>query len=258
MSQRIFTLICLFLLALTSVSAETMTGGVTKSGASNVVVDSATGQPVAGAKVSLPKKNYSTFTGADGTFDLGIKIEGNTLLAVEKDGYKPYSLTVNDSIAMNPVVLGVERSNPKDIALAMELLHLGDDKFSPNSANSGQFQGRSVGPFFTKTFDMPADAATRVNYFVIGSVIGLDTKLARSMGQNKIINSFSSPMEVYFNGNMIAEVHLNGDNQRIKIPNALIQPGRNEITVKTGKNLMQTAYADYDDLELMNLSIQSE
>lgn len=32
----------------------------------------------------------------------------------------------------------------------------------------------------------------------------------------------------------------------------------NEITIRTGRNLKQTAYIDYDDIEFMNLSIQSE
>ena len=103
---------------------------------------------------------------------------------------------------------------------------------------------------------MAATALNRTNYIVIGSIIGIDTAMARAMGQNNVRNSFSSPPEVFFNGNKIAEIHLNGDGQKIKIPSNLIRPGeKNEITLKTGKNLMQTAYTDYDDIELMNLSI---
>ena len=87
----------------------------------------------------------------------------------------------------------------------------------------------------------------------------IDTLMAKKLGQNKVVNSYASPPEVYFNGSKIAEIQLNGDGQRIKLPTNLIRPDRdNEITIKTGKNLMQTAYVDYDDIELMNISIQSE
>ena len=65
--------------------------------------------------------------------------------------------------------------------------------------------------------------------------------------------------EIYFNGQKIAELHLNGDGQKVKLPNALIRSEQvNEITIKSGRNMMQTAYIDYDDIEFMNLSIQSE
>ena len=64
---------------------------------------------------------------------------------------------------------------------------------------------------------------------------------------------------MFFNGEKIAEIQLNGDNQKIKLPNRLINAGmQNEIMIKTGRNLQQTAYIDYDDIEIMNLSIQSE
>lgn len=83
--------------------------------------------------------------------------------------------------------------------------------------------------------------------------------MARSLKQNSIVNSYASPPEVYFNGSKIAEIQLNGDGQRIKIPNNLIRSGQiNEVTIKTGRNMKQTAYIDYDDIEIMNLSIQTE
>ena len=89
--------------------------------------------------------------------------------------------------------------------------------------------------------------------------MGIDTLLARSMGQNSIVNSYASPPEVYFNGVKIAEIQLNGDNQKIKLPNNLIRSNRqNEVTIKAGRNLMQRAYLDYDDIEIANLSIMSE
>lgn len=106
---------------------------------------------------------------------------------------------------------------------------------------------------------MAANAFSRKNYLVIGSIIGIDTLMARSLRQNSIVNSYASPPEVYFNGTKIAEIQLNGDGQRIRLPNNLVKSGQmNEITIRTGRNLKQTAYIDYDDIEFMNLSIESE
>ena len=65
-------------------------------------------------------------------------------------------------------------------------------------------------------------------------------------------------MEVFINGSKISELHLNGDNQRVKIPPMLVYNGKNELTIKTGHNMMETTYIDYDDIEFMNLSIQTE
>ena len=46
--------------------------------------------------------------------------------------------------------------------------------------------------------------------------------------------------------------------QKIRIPDALIRKNQvNEITIKTGRNLMQTAYIDYDDIEFMNLFVEN-
>ena len=46
--------------------------------------------------------------------------------------------------------------------------------------------------------------------------------------------------------------------QKIKIPPNLIRKGQvNEVTIKTGRNLMQTAYIDYDDIEFMNLFFEN-
>ncbi|MFR1671579.1 MAG: carboxypeptidase-like regulatory domain-containing protein [Candidatus Gastranaerophilaceae bacterium] len=241
--------------------ASVMEGGVSKTGAGaqNRIIDNQTSMPVPNARVSLPKQNYSTKTDANGVFDLNADINGQTILSVEKEGYRPFSLTIDDKVASIPMVVAIEKSNVQDMVLAAEMFHLGDDNYSNASANSGEFRGRAVGPFYSKTFKMTAAALSKTNYLVIGSIIGIDTLMAKKLGQNKVVNSYASPPEVYFNGSKIAEIQLNGDGQRIKLPTNLIRPDRdNEITIKTGKNLMQTAYVDYDDIELMNISIQSE
>lgn len=260
MKQILLFLIFCFALN-NSTLAAVMEGGVSKSGAGNQnrIIDNQTSMPVSGAKVSLPKQNYSTRTDANGAFNLNAEINGQTILSVEKEGYRPFSLTIDDKVAAVPMVVAIEKSNVQDLVLAAEMFHLGDDNYSNASANSGEFKGRAAGPFYSKTFKMTAAALSKTNYLVIGSIIGIDTLMAKKLGQNKVVNSYASPPEVYFNGSKIAEIQLNGDGQRIKLPNNLIKTDRdNEITIKTGRNLMQTAYIDYDDIELMNLSIQSE
>ena len=37
-----------------------------------------------------------------------------------------------------------------------------------------------------------------------------------------------------------------------------VRNGKNELTIKTGHNLMEMAYIDYDDIEFMNLSVVTE
>ena len=79
------------------------------------------------------------------------------------------------------------------------------------------------------------------------------------MGQSKVKTSYAAPPQVFLNGVMIAELHLNGDNQQIKIPHSVIkQNSINQLTIKSGKNLFQYAYIDYDDIELMNLFIETK
>ncbi len=259
--NRFFIFIVVILLNLSPVYCAVMEGGISKTGMGNLsrIVDSDTNMPVAGARVSLPKQNYSTMTDDNGAFNLNAKIKDTTIMSVEKEGYRPFSLTVNEKIAAKPIVIGIEKSNVEDIIISSEMFHLGDDNFSANSANSSEFKGKSIGPFYSKTFMVAANALTKKNYLVIGSIIGIDTLIARSLRQNAVVNSFSSPPVVFVNGSKIAEIQLNGDGQRIFIPQRLLKPGQmNEITITTGRNLKQTAYIDYDDIEFMNLSIQSE
>lgn len=225
----------------------------------NKIIDSSTNTPIGNAKITIPKYNYSTYTDADGNFNLGRNVDGSTIMSVEKDGYRPFSLTINNNLASKPLVLGIEKSNISDIVIESSMLHLGDDNYSQSSANAGNFRLNAIGPSFSKNFIMKAGSLNSQNYLIIGSILGIDTLLARSMGQNKITNSYASPPEVFFNGVKIAEIQLNGDNQKIKLPNNLIRAEKNnEITIKAGRNLMQTAYLDYDDIEIANLSIMSQ
>lgn len=260
--RKLILLFGIMILSLANpVFATTVAGGVTAVGAagSNRIVDTETNQPVQNAKITIPKEQYKTYTDANGGFKLGTAIEGKTIMSVEKEGYRPFSLTIDDKVAAKPIIVGIQRSNLEDIKLETQMVHLGDDNYSKNSANSGEFKIPAAGPFYSKTFQLAAANLAKNNFLIIGSIIGIDSAMARSMGQNNVKNSFASPPEVFFNGNKIAEIQLNGDGQRIKLPNNLIKADQqNEITIKTGRNLMQAAYIDYDDIELMNLSVQSD
>lgn len=158
-----------------------------------------------------------------------------------------------------PIILGIERSTPKDIAIDTNMFHLGDNSFSDLSANAREFQVKSIGPYYSKDFKISSvPSGSKIN-LVIGSILGIDTIMAKSLGQNKVTNAYASPPEVYFNGNKIADIQVNGDGQKIRIPYNLIRQNQmNEVTIKTGRNVTQTAYVDYDDIEFMNLTIETK
>jgi hypothetical protein len=256
----IFTIFCIIT---QQALATTFTGGVTKVGQqeSNQVIDSQTKKGIEFAKITIPQKNFRTYTDANGNFEIEhVQIAQPTILNIEKEGYRPFSLTINNEESLNnPMKIEIVKSEATDIALDTQILHLGDDTYSKNSANASDFRLKSIGPYYSKDFIMTNNAKRSTNYLVIGSIVGLDTKLAKSMGQNRIQYAFSSPAEVYFNGKLIGELKINGDGQRIKIPNSLIlADDANQITIKTGQNLMPSDHLDYDDIEVMNLSILSE
>jgi hypothetical protein len=262
MKKIFYTILISFSLILPSFST-TFTGGVSKVGQKegNQVTDAQTGKPIDFARITIPQENYRTYSDANGKFELkAIKIEQPTILNVEKEGYRPFSITItNNESLQNPMKIEIAKNEAADISIESKILHLGDDTFSKNSANASDFRLKSIGPYYSRDFIMTDNAKRSTNYLVIGSIVGLDTKLAKAMGQNHIKTAYSSPTEVYFNGNLIGELQINGDNQRIKIPNSLIKANTaNQITIKTGQNTMQSDHIDYDDIEIMNLSILSE
>lgn len=258
--KKLFSiLISIFLITLPATSA-TFQGGVSEqgTGSSSRIVDRNTGLGIEGAKVSIPKHQYTTQTDSHGYFELNTQLNGPTIMSVQKENYKPFSVTVSDKTFSAPIVIGIEKTSADGMVLDSNMYHLGDNNFSDLSANAGEFRMESIGPFYTKRFMLKNVKFNKPVFLVIGSIIGIDTDLARSIGQNKITNAFASAPEVFFNGNKISEVQINGDAQKIKIPPMLIRKNQvNEVTIKTGRNLMQTAYVDYDDIEFMNLFFEN-
>lgn len=257
--KKILLLSFIMLFFLSECMADVISGKVRRDDerrAANQVVDAKNGEPVEKAKVSLPKQGYQTYSDKDGRFELNTKIDDTTVLSVEKEGYRPYSLTIDKNSANAPMKLGIERTRNGDIQLEASLFHLGDDVFSETSANSGDFKIKSMGTFYSKNFKMSSISQKEEAVIVVGSVMGLDTKLAKEMGQNRVASVYSSPAEVFFNGQKIGELSINGDNQEIAIPRNLVQRD-SVVTIKTGKNLFQHAYIDYDDIELANIRIET-
>ncbi len=244
-----------------TVCIAAINGNVEKNGVSgdyNQVIDSKTQAPIRSADVSLPSKGYRTKTDTEGRFSLGAKIDAPTIMSVQKEGYKPFSLTIDSQSAGKPLVIGIEKTTPHDIIIDKDMYHIGDDNYSESSANAADFRIKAIGPFYTKNFNIKSLPQEGDMYLVIGSVIGIDTKMARDMGQSRVTTSYATAPQIYFNGNMIAELNLNGDNQQIKVPRSIIRQGQNQLTIKAGKNLFQTAYVDYDDIEIINLFIESK
>ncbi len=259
--NKFFTALIAIYITISPAYCGIFQGGVEKEivVGKNQIVDSATNAPINGAKITLPQQNYQTFTDSNGNFALDANITGQTVISVEKAGYKPFSMTIDRKSTARSIVMGIEKSTPKDITIDTNMFHLGDNSFSDNSANAKEFQVKTIGPYYSKKINIPSISSGTKVTLVIGSIIGVDTLLAKSMGQNKVNNAYASPPEVIFNGNKIADIQLNGDGQKIKIPYSLIKQNQlNEITIKTGRNMMQTAHVDYDDIEFMNLSVETK
>ena len=260
---RIFTVFFVMICFMQPNYSEVITGNVAKNGTKNEtkkqhkVVDANSQKGIPFATVKIPTKNYETKTDNNGFFELNADISGSTIMSVEKQGYRPFSITVDKENISKPIIIGIEKTQLSDLSLESDVIHLGDNNYSEKSANSGEFKLRSSGPFYSKTFKILQVGADENAYFVIGSVIGVDTLLARNMGQSHVVTSYASPAQIYFNGQKIGEIKYNSDGQQVLLPKQLIkQNGDNEITIKTGKNLFQKAYIDYDDIEVANLHIE--
>jgi len=253
-------LLIIYLSANTTCIASTFEGEISTEGRNNSsrIIDRHTGNGIGGAKITLPKQHYSTQTDSDGYFELDTFIDGTSIMSVQKDNYKPFSVTITDKTLSAPIVIGIEKTDANGLVVDSNMYHLGDNNFSDLSANAGEFRMQTIGPFYTKRFILKNLKFNKPIFLVIGSIIGIDTEIARSIGQNQIANAFSSPPEIYFNGNKISEIQINGDGQKIRVPAQLIKRNQvNEVTIRTGRNLMQTAYIDYDDIEFMNLFFEN-
>lgn len=237
---------------------KTITGEIKKESRTNMnqIYDKHTNIPLEGVLIKIPSQKYQTKTKKDGSFALKTNVDAPVIMSLEKSGYKPYSMTLSNSLK-NPIQIGIEKTTPNDIIIDTDMIHLGDNSFSLRSANAGDFSLSSSGSFYSKDFNIKSLNQNENVSLVIGSIIGIDTIQAQRLEQSKVMTAHASPPEIYFNGNKIAEIKINGDNQKINIPKNLIkQNANNNVTVKAGKNLYKTTAIDYDDIEFTNILIE--
>lgn len=218
------------------------------------VIDSVTGNPVEGASVDVPDKGYRTFTDKKGRFGLpedAIEPGKQAILSVEKAGYSPFSVTVSkESFPNFPLKLIKE---VQVLVLDNKIHHLGDGSFSAQSAGAGGFRRRSEGPTLRLNFTLSGQMLSDFPKLVVGSIVGLDTKMAHTLSRNPI-SAHASPLMVRFNGQTIAQIAVNGDAQVIQVPPRLIRlNGSNTVEITAGFHYPEPGRLDYDDMELMHV-----
>lgn len=223
---------------------------------SGVIKDSATGKPIANAQIMVPSKGIIVQSDENGKFDFNIKLNGPTIIGIRADGYQPYSLTIDKNGTNSPLNIKIDKENGKQIVIDTKQHHLGDDNFSPYSANADDFRLSSGGMSFEKQFYVDNLPPNQPVYIKIGSIIGLDTQMARILKQNKI-SSYSSPTKIFINSKKIGELRINGDNQQIAIPRGLLMSNSyNKVEIETGSNQFAISKTDYDDMEFMNIVLE--
>ncbi len=248
-------LICLICITGLPVFCTTINGEIKKEEKYNTnrIYDASTHVPIEGVLIKIPSKKYYTLTAKDGSFKLNTQINAPTIMSLEKNGYKPFSMTIGSDFK-NPLRIGIEKTSPQDIIVETDMVHIGDNSFSKRSANANDFVLPSTGAFYTKDFNIREIKPFEQLFLVIGSIIGIDTIEAQRLGQSGVLTAYSSPPEVFFNGTKISDIKINGDNQKIKIPSELVKPNQsNNVTLKTGHNLYKVSSVDYDDIEFTNL-----
>lgn len=254
--NKIFFVLMILFLNCNVVNSQTIVGKIRHDDIKfNKIIDYDTNNPLANAKITIPDLHFTTFSDENGAFKLNADVTDRMVLFVEKDGYKTFSLTIDNNVIKNPLKLGIHKANPFDMQISQGVVHLGDNMFSSNSANSDDFQLGAKGPYLLHKFEKPNFGKNQDVVVHIGTIIGIDTQRAKTTGQNRIAKVYSSPMEIFVNDKRIAFVDINGDNFNILIPKSILKED-NELVIKTGKNLFQVDYVDYDDVELANIRIE--
>lgn len=239
-------------------NAKVLTGNINKEDffkKSHIVVDGATGNPVSEAEISIPTEGIYTQTNDNGEFRLAASsFKKPAILSVNANGYKPFSLTLDENKISKPLIIVITKLFSNETVIDKELHHLGDNKFSSNSANSGDFNSKAEGSYFFKEFFIEKIDLKNDTVLKLGSIIGLDTEMAKKLGQSKVTISASSPVILYLNSKKIGEIKINGDNQEIPLPESILRANSyNTIRIETGINQESKNSIDYDDMEFMNL-----
>ncbi|MFS8925303.1 dockerin type I domain-containing protein [Synechococcus sp. B60.1] len=259
---------------------------------SGQVVDRLTGQPLADVEVAIPGAGIAVRTDAQGRFRLPGPLPAEEILVARLENYLPYSQSTGSGQTggERPWQLQLERWDPNStLVLEANVIRLGDNRYSPESAAAGQFLAPAQGGEMTRSFSLER-LPPRPPVLRIGSLIGLDTAAAYRAGQSQIPNADMSPMRVLLNGVEVEQIQLGGDGLRIPLPLEHLRLGLNTVTLRTGKTVIQPgriagdprisiplfggsldifvplgsntigqyggAWADYDDVQLANVTIE--
>ena len=206
-------------------------------------------------QVSIPQIAFEETSNAKGDFRLPKLPDKPTIVRFAKPGFVPKTLTLDaDWQADGRKLLVSLREIHNTIVLDQEIRHLGDNSFSPVSAGAQKFQRQAGSPKLVRQFITPEGNGPV--YLEIGSVIGLDTQAAHTLGQSAFHRT-SSPMTVKVNGQLLSNIGANGDAQRIVVPRQLLLAGNlNVLEIQTGYQVPDGTYIDYDDMELMLLTLE--
>lgn len=226
---------------------QTVTGQVT---------DAQTGKPLPQAEVSVPDRNLKTRTDSGGWFSLPLALgEQPLIMSVEKPGYQPFSISIRKD-ADPRFRIGL-RKLASAIVLDTELHHLGDNSYNPLSSGAMAFRANAEGPRLRIPFVLnKRSAQTGQATLKIGSIIGLDTPMSHYLSRNPL-EATASPLLVKLNNTVIARIQVNGDNQRVKLPANLLRiPGENVLEIEAGYHFPEPNRRDYDDMELIHLTLE--
>ncbi len=217
------------------------------------VLDTQTGQPISDAEVSLPDYGESTRTDRSGYYRLyKPSTKEPYIMSIEKPGYAPFSLSVTQTA---PAMFNLRLTKqPLMLVLDNQLHHLGDGGYSAVSSNATQFRKPAEGPLLRLPFSLgPSQAISDSPYIQIGSIIGLDTAMTHFLSGNPL-DTHASALEIRLNGRRIAQIQVNGDNQKIRFsPSLLNRVGSNVLEVQAGHQYPEPGRIDYDDMELIHL-----
>lgn len=251
-------------LAFDAVTHETLTGNVqhdvyTYTQAPHyqgTVMDATSGLPIPHAQVHVPQAGLQTMADAQGRFTLPALARDPMIVNVTKAGYAPESRTLQAHASFSEPFKIYLRDARRVLILDNQIRHLGDNSYSPHSAGVGQFRRRSEGVALAYRFSLNTEDLSRDPILQIGSIIGLDTRMAQALRQNNIPYA-SSPMIIRLNGEEIAALHINGDGQRVPLPAHKLRPrGENVLVIETGYHTPGGTRIDYDDFEYMNLQLE--
>jgi Dockerin type I domain/CarboxypepD_reg-like domain len=253
------------------------------SSSSGRVLDQKTGEPIPNAEVQIPEEGITVRTDSYGRFTLPRELPSDRILTTRASEYAPFSLTTR-KVQKGSYDLRLEKLGPRLVVLDDQLHHLGDNNFSPQSANAGSFRLRAEGVELTRSFDLSKLPRSGVT-LRIGSLTGLDTQASIQAGQSRLRKGTQEPLQVLLNGQGVQDITLNGDRIQILLPRERLRVGNNTLTLRTGQatyqevgnrngtffpllgsllgirvgdNQVQNVQnaTDYDDIELAHVTIE--